>query len=70
MANATSSTGNAMVVDEGVEKSYWRSPTGYVPLVTIYRFILHDQRVKNSPRYNHGDQQAELTVDIAKVQLH
>ena len=33
------------------------------------RFVLHDQRVKNSPLHNHGDQQAEITVHRAKVQL-
>ena len=30
---------------------------------------IHDQRVKNSPLHNHGDQQAEITVHRAKVQL-
>ena len=52
---------------DGVVKSYW--------ICTVSgcnaRFVLHDQRVKNSPLHNHGDQQAELqlTVHRAKVQL-
>ena len=50
----------------------WRSPTGSALLVTVnckVRFVLHDQRVKNSPLHNHGDQQEELVVHRAKVQL-
>ena len=52
-------------VTDGVEKSY--------RICTVSgcktRFVLHDQRMKNSPQHNHGDQQAELTVHGAKVQL-
>ena len=48
-----------------MEKSYWIcTVSGCEP-----RFVLHDQRVKNSPLHNHGDQQAELTVHRTKVQL-
>ena len=50
----------------------WRSPTGSAQLDKSSckaRFVLHDQRVKNSPLHNHGDQQTELTVYRAKVQL-
>ena len=50
---------------DGVEKSYWICTVSGCKA----RFVLHDQRVKNSPLQNHGDQQAELTVHIAKVQL-
>ena len=66
MANATASTRDAMVQTE------WRSPTGSA-LTTVSgckaRFVLHDQRVKNSPLHNHGDQQAEIIVHRAKIQL-
>ena len=52
-------------VTGGVGKSYW--------ICTVCgckaRFVLHDQRVKNSHLHNHGNQQAELTVHRAKVQL-
>ena len=50
----------------------WRSPTGSAQLDKSSckaRFVLYDQRVKNSPLHNHGDQQTELTVYRAKVQL-
>ena len=66
MANATPSTGDAMVQTE------WRSPTGSALLVAVNckaRFVLHDQRVKKIPLHNHGDQQAELKLHRAKVQL-
>ena len=64
MANATPSTGDAMVQTE------WRSPTVSALLMAVKLvFTLHDQRVKNRPLHNHGDQQAELTVHRAKVQL-
>ena len=50
----------------------WRSPTGSALLVAVNckaRFVLHDQRVKNIPLHNHGDQQSELKLHRAKVQL-
>ena len=50
---------------DGVEKSYWICTDSGCKA----RFVLHDQRVKNSPIHNHVDQQAELTVHRAKVQL-
>ena len=50
---------------DGVEKSYWICTVSGCKV----KFVLHDQRVKNSPLHNHGDQQAELTVHRAKVKL-
>ena len=50
---------------DGVEKSYWICTVSGCKA----RFVLHGQRVKNSPLHNHADQQAELTVHRAKRQL-